>query len=49
MNELYSNIKDCNILARKLKEQLGNKIEFYNHLFPYYLIPIYLKKRNSKL
>ena len=32
MNELYSNIKDCNILARKLKEQLGNKIEFYNSI-----------------
>ena len=29
MSEIYSNAEDCYLLARKLKKQLGDKIDFY--------------------
>lgn len=33
MSELFSKAKDCNLLASKLKKQLGDKIDFYGSTY----------------
>ena len=49
MSELYSNAEDCHLLSKKLKKELGNKIEFVGSTYTSILCGKYISsyRRNK--